>query len=464
MPELILQETFIQILKDNLELEYRDLRNAYRAEKKKYSEASKAFDKDIYKVGRKRKLHAKDKIVIYRTAGLKYDAYASSLQGLQDVLRTCLRALIRDFHSGALALNPASFDAEVQDLEKKLSIVIRHLLIARASEHTIQAFMIDEAMNGNPPTILPLDDDINSAEYDSSAYADLFINGSRILPNATRSSSNRTRDRASQNRFRASVMKAYGALRQNSRKREGNLWSRGEFAWCAVSGQYWPSDLVIPVHIVDYNLGESTAECLFGPADKSGDGHLMSAQNGLPMLRVYEREFVRGDISFKRSNKVASGYQVIVLGAHLRKYRYGVTMPVEGALAPWGMDLHGRQLSFLNSFRPAEKYMHFSFLLNILRRQRHQVPGWWEDQFQIDDGWVWKTPSTFKVSTLRYVAKLVGNLDEEDADEMAERLSIDSMDDDLSVRDAARVGLGVLALKGRLANEGIIDPVLVRDA
>jgi len=45
-------------------------------------------------------------------------------------------------------------------------------------------------------------------------------------------------------------------------------------------------------------------------------------------------------------------------------------------LYPFGSSLHHQRLTFRSDFRPAKRYLYFAFAMNILRRQRQDVPGW----------------------------------------------------------------------------------------
>ncbi|KAH7002551.1 hypothetical protein EDB80DRAFT_685712 [Ilyonectria destructans] len=40
-------------------------------------------------------------------------------------------------------------------------------------------------------------------------------------------------------------------------------------------------------------------------------------------------------------------------------------------------ELHGKELSFKNNFRPANRYLYYHYAVTLLRRQRYAVPGWW---------------------------------------------------------------------------------------
>jgi hypothetical protein len=54
--------------------------------------------------------------------------------------------------------------------------------------------------------------------------------------------------------------------------------------------------------------------------------------------------------------------------------------------------------------------------MNILRRQRHNVPGWWRDYLANGPGNVWATPRSYlRTSTLRRIAHQVGHLTKEEA-------------------------------------------------
>ncbi len=41
--------------------------------------------------------------------------------------------------------------------------------------------------------------------------------------------------------------------------------------------------------------------------------------------------------------------------------------------------IDGKVLILRNGFRPAKRYLYFAFASTLLRRQRHNVEGWWHE-------------------------------------------------------------------------------------
>ncbi|KAI1132799.1 hypothetical protein F5Y10DRAFT_230149 [Nemania abortiva] len=69
--------------------------------------------------------------------------------------------------------------------------------------------------------------------------------------------------------------------------------------------------------------------------------------------------------------------------------------------------LHKRELSFANSFRPSKQYLYFASCINILRRQRLEVPGWWKDSFLVGNKEIWASKGPYlRRSTIRLMGGL----------------------------------------------------------
>jgi hypothetical protein len=87
-----------------------------------------------------------------------------------------------------------------------------------------------------------------------------------------------------------------------------------------------------------------------------------------------------------------------------------------GTICPLGKALHGRRLKFLNSHRPARRYLHFAFAMAILRRQRHEAPGWWKDRLLFADTGCFATAGEcIRETTLRRLAVNFGHMDGDEA-------------------------------------------------
>ncbi|KAI0190842.1 hypothetical protein F4808DRAFT_444248 [Astrocystis sublimbata] len=81
-----------------------------------------------------------------------------------------------------------------------------------------------------------------------------------------------------------------------------------------------------------------------------------------------------------RSSQQAMGedLEVVVLDDTERTKTYDSRFPK-------GANLHLRKLKFLTDHRPAMRYLYFSFAMNVLRQQRHEVDGWWKDRLTYHD-------------------------------------------------------------------------------
>ncbi|KAI0440538.1 hypothetical protein F4803DRAFT_553017 [Xylaria telfairii] len=85
---------------------------------------------------------------------------------------------------------------------------------------------------------------------------------------------------------------------------------------------------------------------------------------------------------------------------------------------PTGKALHGRTLEFLTDHRPSIRYLYFAFVINILRRQRFEVDGWWRDRLEYAD--IIPAPGKWiRETTLRKLAVRMGHLPTDDASNFA---------------------------------------------
>ena len=110
---------------------------------------------------------------------------------------------------------------------------------------------------------------------------------------------------------------------------------------------------------------------MFGEV-KAASGHIWSTANGMPLAMVYKKMLDNAKIAIVPAEQDGE-LQVIVLDKDEAQKEYRNQ-------SPQGKALHGRKLTFRNDHRPALRYLYFAFAINILRRQRHEVPGWWRDR------------------------------------------------------------------------------------
>lgn len=295
--------------------------------------------------------------------------------------------LNEEWHAGNLDITQETFTSEIEKLERRITSLKGDTVVIRTSRHELGGRMLDDMIWRQDREI---------ADW---AYLDLLISRYKT-PEGARLSLFAPRDADAQQRFRKNVLKAYGAEKRNA-------------AWCVISGQWHPARSIRAAHIVRYNVGEPSARHLFGPPDDK-DGHLMGAKNSIPIHEEYEaaldeaRLVIVPDGDQEKGQGSISGWKVYWL--------YEADEKEKTTALPLGHELHGRSLQFQNDFRPAARYLYFAFCMSLLRRQRHDVPGWWRDYLIYGVGKVWATPGSYlRSSTLRKIAHQVGHLTEEEA-------------------------------------------------
>ncbi|KAF4455713.1 hypothetical protein FALBO_15562, partial [Fusarium albosuccineum] len=189
---------------------------------------------------------------------------------------------------------------------------------------------------------------------------------------------------------------------------------RADTSWCCVTAETYPSNEVRAVHIVPYNTGELNAQYVFGkPTTSDKDGHIMSARNGIPMAKHIEERFDGGRITLVPVPN-STDIKVVVFGA-------------SGPNASSSeKKLNGTILSSQNDFRPAHRYLYFHYATTLLRRQRHEVPGWWKDFTEYGTLRMWATPGQcLRHSMLLKLARNVGHLGSDEAADFASPKGID---------------------------------------
>ncbi|PKK41218.1 hypothetical protein CI102_14712, partial [Trichoderma harzianum] len=294
------------------------------------------------------------------------------------------------WHAGSLDLRQDEFWSQIEQLERLITALRGDVVVIQTSCHELSGRLIDNMIWQH---------DRQNTDW---AYLDLLISRYKT-PEGARLSLFASRDADAQERSRRRVFKAYDAVTPDSE-------------WCVISGKYFKPSLVKAAHIVGYNVGEPSARHLFGPP-RDKDGHLMAAKNGIPMHHEHERLFDDARLvivpEVQPDGNPRKGCWKVYCLDEPDTYEASPHFPS-------GRELHGRSLQFRNEFRPSARYLYFAFCMSILRRQRHQVPGWWQDYLIDDVGKAWATPGTYlRTSTLRRLAHQVGHLTEEEAAEFA---------------------------------------------
>jgi hypothetical protein len=310
-----------------------------------------------------------------------------------------VRILNKEWNLGDLKINKDIFDDEISRIEKHICQMQADIVILHTSFNAICGALRDSHLL--TPTM----------QADDQAYVDLLLQRYRTPPQATLSLF-KPREPLAQQRFRRDVFKAYGAISSD----------HDDDVWCVIHGQWIPSSNARAAHIVRYNVGEISASHLFGPAtDKNG--HLMSAMNGLPMADVYEQAFDEARLVIVPNEK--GELIVVVLDEEIKNKPEPVT--------PWPKlhgGLHGRRLQFPNEFRPSMRYLYLSCCTNILRRQRHNIKGWTRDRLgPLMPRKNWASPGDYlRTSTLQKLARLVGHVTGNEANEFASNSPFDDIE------------------------------------
>ena len=186
-------------------------------------------------------------------------------------------------------------------------------------------------------------------------YIDGFLNRFEVLEKLT-VVLKVSKDNADQQKFRADMLRAYDAV--EIRKIAG---LEKEYTWCAITGDFQPPGSVCVAHIVRHSVGDVAAESLFGkPSHRRG--HIWNLANGIPMRMVYEEALDKANLVIVPRDTPRSWKVCCMQGADQED------------------DITRQELTFCNDFQPLARYVYFRFATNILLRQRHDIPGWWNDQ------------------------------------------------------------------------------------
>ncbi|KAI1170578.1 hypothetical protein F4777DRAFT_568696 [Nemania sp. FL0916] len=439
---------------------YERLQKDFETAKRNFDDVSHTQDNEIKSSKRFKKSGPDDaeqqKRIIIKAIDAKCDAYLESLTAIQDILAELLRQLAKDYTSGTLTCTKDDYDSQFEGLSKHLYAVGRRMLVTRSAGFTIRGSMVDAIIAGSAPLQLILDGEVDNQELARWAYIEHIMCRFTTPPSATFSLRNQPRDEAAQRRFRTAVFKAYGADWQP----QDGLDEPMIPIWCVVSGSFWPSIMMTAARIVGFNLGKVAADHIFGTPDKTlKDGHLMSPQNGLPMRKEYAEMLDRGEIVFEAVGNSGKDWEIVVLDEGLRTKEAESTMAAEGIEQSWvptgvgllgrgsqdleyhkywstpsGKELHGRRLRFFNDFRPSTQYTYFTYCLNILRRQRLEVPGWWNDSRFLNSKALWAgSHQNLRRSTMATIAQFIGLLDEAEAKAIQKAFPAPENDSDVDV-------------------------------
>jgi hypothetical protein len=371
-----------QIKTDIYEKEIRPYAEAANENKRKFSEISRDSEEKIQSATSSER-YKDDKNAwkgfISGESSKKLSAYIEAQEATLQSVNHHIKVLVEQFAAGNLNLSSLEKDKEIERLEKFASHIQGNLIVLKEQTDQIIGEWGDE-MRG-----------LRRQEQSDWAYIDLLISRYKT-PEGARLSLFKRRDPDTQERFRAKVFKAYDGAQKDEK-----------LLWCCISGAWHTggrgAGRVRAAHIVPYNIGELNANYLFGPPS-DGAEHLMSPRNGLPMKAAYEEFMDEGSL-------------VLVPAENSNDIRVVVFEPTpEPDLA----EINGKILTFRNDFRPAKRYLCFAFVMTLLRRQRHNVPGWWHNSMEQGMKQVWASPGEYlRQSTLMSMARRIAHMSSKEA-------------------------------------------------
>ena len=207
------------------------------------------------------------------------------------------------------------------------------------------------------------------------------------------------RQRGAQSNFRRDVIEYYGSLDPRTYPGEPEN-NRG--IWCPILKRYLTGSAMKAAHIIPHSIGEANCSYLFGSQD--GQGHLMSAQNGLMLAIPFEKALDLAQIAIVPvEDDPSNGLQVIVFYISLLK-RGRTTLEFD-----WS-SLHGLHLEFKNDNRPRLRYLYFTFIMNVLRRKQHECTGWMSDLDKYTNQRMWGSPDKWlRGASMRAIARRMGH-------------------------------------------------------
>jgi hypothetical protein len=373
-----------QITTDIYEKEIKPYVEAANENKRKFSEVSTASEERI-KSATSSKRYKDDKDAwagfISGENRKKLTAYIDAQEAVLQSVNQLINVLVEQFAAGTLVLSSHEKNEELRRLEEFAVHIQSNLVVLRTQMNQVTGEWTDEMGH------------LQRQQKSDWAYIDLLISRYRT-PKGARLSLFKKRDADVQERFRAKVFKAYDSIQKGVYQK---------LFWCCISGTWTELDdtdsKVRAAHIVPYNIGELNASYLFGPPP-DGVEHLMNPRNGLPMKALYEEHMDDGSfvlVPVANSDDI----KVVVL-----------KRGIDSDLAA----INGKILSFPNDFRPAKRYLYFAFVMTLLRRQRHDVPGWWRSCMEYGMQQIWATPGEYlRHSTLKVMARRIAHMSSNEA-------------------------------------------------
>ncbi|KAJ2995686.1 hypothetical protein NUW58_g1205 [Xylaria curta] len=299
--------------------------------------------------------------------------------------QSILKEVKKTWENGSNKMTRGQFQAETKLLEEEIGDLLVVKAGMRTSTYELAGREVDTERWDK------------RTHNDDWAYLDLLLSRMQELSGST-VTMKATRDENKQSRWRQAVFKAYG--RDNDE------------VWCPITRLWFPASCITAAHIVRYNVTELAAEHLFGPA-KDPNGHIWSTKNGIPLQCGYEKMLDDAKIAIIPTTD-GKDLKVVVLDHNLIE---GEEAKEQSAM----QQLHGRILEFKTDHRPAMLYLYFNFAMNLLRRQRYAVDGWWKGQVRYTEVPFFATPGKWvREATLRSLAVRVGHLPIDEAREFVD--------------------------------------------
>ncbi|KAI9657897.1 MAG: hypothetical protein M1829_006859 [Trizodia sp. TS-e1964] len=178
--------------------------------------------------------------------------------------------------------------------------------------------------------------------------------------------------------------------------------------FCSITGEYWDKEDIVAAHIVPSRLGAEVVDYIFGP----GKGlRLFSPDNCLLMHPSIERAYDNGNIAIIPfdSTQPITRWKTVLINKDAANQRLYPDLRVG--------DLDQKELVFKSNFRPASRFLYFTFITSLLRSRANRNPGWMELWESLRSGKPWATPGKYlRKSMLLTLAKAIGDVDEGEID------------------------------------------------
>ncbi|KAI1828420.1 hypothetical protein F4861DRAFT_535378 [Xylaria intraflava] len=309
-----------------------------------------------------------------------------------DFKQALLREIRVNWEQGLSNAENFEYEEETKRLETEIGDLLVSKATLRMSLHELAGRQLDaELWHTRPHT-------------QDWAYIDLLVSRLKGPANST-VTMKMPRNSDAQSRWQKSIMAAYGS---------GLDDKNPHYGWCPITGGWVHPISLTAAHIVRHNVTDLAATHLFGPSEDR-EGHIWSMRNGISLFQPYERMLDEAMIAIVPANE-GKDLMVTVLDSSLLKQIKDGNTPI-----PIGSDLDGRILKFRTDHRPEKRYLYFSFVVNILRRQRFAVDGWWQDRLKNLDVPFFATPGKrVSESTLRKLAMRIGHMSEGEAKDFVE--------------------------------------------